>query len=105
MDTADTDDLSFNDTNVDPYTQYKYKIVTTTAKGSVYSFILQNYFIIKNKMLIFYSNNCFTYRRGLSYCKNYKYDFQKDFFQKNFQNYIITIKKHLKSTKLIAFSQ
>ena len=29
----DTDDLSFNDTNVDPYTQYKYKIVTTTAKG------------------------------------------------------------------------
>ena len=43
MDTMDTDDLYFNDTNVDPHTQYKYKIVTTTAKGSVYSFILQNY--------------------------------------------------------------
>ena len=25
--TMDTDDLTFNDTNVDPYTQYKYKIV------------------------------------------------------------------------------
>ena len=33
--TMDTDDLTFNDTNVNPYTQYKFKIVTTTAKGLV----------------------------------------------------------------------
>ena len=32
---TDTDDLTFNDTNVNPYTQYKFKIVTTTAKGLV----------------------------------------------------------------------